>query len=127
MKWNTIDKHQCKDSAFALILLLLIIYFTSNHVLLLKIVIVTSIIAMVFPELFRPFAFIWFQLSKLLGMFIPKIVLTLIFIVFVVPVGIFRRLIGKDDMKLNEWKKSHTSVFNTKNHLYTQEDFNNPF
>lgn len=125
--WHSLDKHLCKDSAFALILLLIIFYFASGNPTFIQISAILSILAMIWPDIFKPFAFIWFGLAKALGLFVPKIVLSIIFILVVLPVGLFRKIIGKDDMLLKKWKKGSESVFLNRDHTYSPQDLDHPF
>jgi hypothetical protein len=125
--WYSLKTQLCKDSAFAAILILLIGYFASYNVVLLKIAVILSLLAMIFPEAFKPFAFVWFGIAKFLGLFVPKIVLSVIFFLLVVPVGMVRKLAGKDDMHLKALKKGTASVFTNRNHTYTLNDLKNPF
>jgi hypothetical protein len=53
--------------------------------------------------------------------------LSLIFLVFVLPVGMFRKLTGKDSLKIKMFRKSGRSVFIERNHKFTKEDLINPY
>ena len=127
MKWRSINQHHCKDSAFALVFIFLIIYLATGRILPIKIAAIVSLVAMVVPGVFKPFAWFWFSLSSVLGLFVPMLVLSLIFFVFVLPVGLIRKLLGRDDMKLKAWKSGVASVFAVKDHLYVPEDLHHPF
>ena len=56
--------------------------------------------------------------SIIVGYFVSKIILTLMFVIFFVPIGLFMRLVGKDllDKKLNKqastyWLKKENTPF----------------
>jgi hypothetical protein len=112
---------------FATVLLILILYLVNMQLGYIKLAVFLLLLAMVYADAFKPFAFIWFGISKILGMFVSKIVLSLVFIVIVLPVSLLRRVMGKDDMKLKAWKNGTGSVFKTLDHTYTKEDLTQPF
>jgi large-conductance mechanosensitive channel len=88
---------------------------------------VLTLITIAIPVILYPFAVIWFGFSKLLGVISTFIMMALVFFLIVAPVGILRKLMGKDRMKMKEFKKSRQSVMVNRNHLYSAEDFLNTF
>jgi len=56
-----------------------------------------------------------------------KVILTVVFIFILIPVGFVRKISGKDNLKLNQFKKSDKSVFITRDHTFTSEDIINPY
>ena len=118
---------QCKDSGLALVLIFLIIYLVWKIHFFVLLAIGTLLVAMVYPIVFQPFARFWFGLSALLGTFGSKILLTLLFWGLVLPVGLVRRALGKDAMKIKSWRAGKESVFRNRNHLFIAEDLENPF
>ncbi len=116
-----------KDAGLALILILLIIAIaTKNNTLFIPIT-VLLIIAMTAPIIFRPFAIIWFGLSGFLGRCSSAIILTILFIVIVIPIGYLRQITGSDPLQLKRWKKDEASAFLTREHRYMSSDMEKPF
>ena len=124
---DNITEQQKKDTGLALILLFLIIGLLTKNILFFKLTIPIILLTMLLPKLLYPVAIIWFTLSNLLGFFISKIILSIIFIILIVPVGLFRRLFGKDNLQLRQFKISKSSVLINKNHTYTRKDIIKPF
>jgi hypothetical protein len=56
-----------------------------------------------------------------------KILLSIVFITIVTPIGLLRRLLGKDSLQLKNFKKSKDSVFLSRDHKYTENDIAKPF
>ncbi|MBS9461079.1 hypothetical protein KIM67_01560 [Flagellimonas sp. 389] len=79
------------------------------------------------PIVFYPFAYLWFGLAKLLGFVSTKILLTLAFVLILIPVGLLRRWLGKDNLYLKQFKKNSKSVFIKREHLYNPQDLKNTF
>lgn len=122
-----IGRDQCKDTGMALVLICLLIgFFTKNQIYYIS-SIPFLLINMVRPGLFKPIARIWIGFSYLLGTTVSKIILSIIFYVMVVPVGIIRRKAGKDTMQIKKWKKNPASVFHQRHHKFKPEDLETPY
>jgi len=124
---NKITENQKKDTGLALILLFLIIGLLTNNLLFFKITIPINLITMLIPSVLYPIAIVWFTLSNFLGFFISKIILSVIFIILIIPFGLIRRLFGKDNLRLEQFKVSKKSVLINKNHTFTRQDILKPF
>ena len=77
-------------------------------------------LARLVPTIFRKIYHLWIALSVILGYFVSRILLTIIFCVVVVPTGLIMRLVGKDpmDRKLDPaaesyWKKKEQETDST--------------
>lgn len=86
-----------------------------------------TLITIIVPIVFYPFAVVWFWLSKTLSAVGSRVLLSLVFFIVVTPVGLFRRLLNRDDLKIKQFKKSTKSVMTDRDHLYTPEDFIDTF
>lgn len=124
---KTISKKQASDTGMAIVLVLLLVGFFSHNITYFKIAIPVLVINMVFPMVYYPFAIIWLGFSHLLGTVMSKIILTIIYFAMVVPVGMFRRLLGKDPLQLSGFKKSNSSVMKTRNHSFSSKDIEKPY
>ncbi len=82
---------------------------------------------MAFPMFFYYFAIFWLGFSQILGTIVSKIILSVVFFVMVLPVGLIRRMMGKDSLQLKKFKKGKSGVMLQRNHLFTSEDIVNPF
>lgn len=124
---KTISKKQAIDTGMAMVLILLLLGFLSKNDLYFKIAIPVLIINMSFPMFFYPLAIAWLGFSQLLGTIVSKIILTIVYIAMVIPLGLFRRLIGKDTLQLSDFKKDTSSVLKTRNLVFTAKDIEKPF
>ena len=52
-----------------------------------------------FPIIVKPFYIFWISLSVVLGYIMTRIILTIIFCLLFIPIGIIIRLLGKDPLK----------------------------
>lgn len=122
-----VDEHQCKDSGMALVLICLLIGFYWGKNIFIFLAIPILVITMTVPTLYRPFAKIWLGLSHLLGTFVSKIILTVIFYLMVTPIGFLRRLMGKDALQIKEWKKDTASAFAVREHVFNADEIEKPY
>jgi hypothetical protein len=124
---NKVTEDQCKDTGMGVVLISLISYrvFKTDYWLICAVAVL--IISMSKPSILRPLAFIWFWISNVLGMCVSKIILLCIFILIVTPVGLFRRLMRKDQLKRKMFKKGHESVMDKRNITFVPRDIAKPF
>ncbi|KPK23951.1 MAG: hypothetical protein AMJ61_14605 [Desulfobacterales bacterium SG8_35_2] len=123
----TITVEKCKDSGLALVLISLICYQVWKLDVLIILAMIFLIIAMTYPLIFQPFARFWFWLSTALGTVVSKIILTVLFFVIVLPIGLIRRAMGKDSMRMKIWKKGGESVFRVREHRFAAKDMDHPY
>ena len=69
---------------------------------------------------------IWNKLAEVLGFINSRIILTLIFYLILTPLALLSRIFSKDKMQLKRGAKKD-SYFTIRNHLFSSEDFKNPW
>jgi hypothetical protein len=58
---------------------------------------------------------------------VSRVLLALVFFGLVTPVGILRRLAGKDPLKLRAFKAGEESALLDRNHTFTASDLERPY
>ena len=122
-----ITKDESRDTGMALVLLLLILYLTFGRKELVFTAMAVHVVNMILPQLYRRIAVVWFGLSELIGMVVSKIVLGAVFFLLVTPMGVLRRSMGKDSLKLRAFKANSASVMVTRNHKFEAADLEKPY
>ena len=122
-----ITKEQSKDTGMAMVLLLLLASAAFKRQALITAAMVVLVIDMTFPLLYRPVAVLWLGLSHLLGTVVSKILLSLVFFGVVTPIGLARKLLGFDSLKLRDFKSGEHSVMLVRNHIFTAKDIEKPY
>ncbi len=125
--FNKISINQAKDTGMAMVLICLFINIFGKDSLFIILAILFLIINMVVPSVYKPVAIIWLSFSKIIGTIMSKILLVIVFFLIVTPMGITRRLLGKDSLKLKSWKSDHDSVFVTRKNSLRSEDIEAPY
>ncbi len=120
-------KDQSRDTGMAMVLLVLIFYIKTRRDGYLWAAIILHVVNMTAPRLYAPVAVLWLGLSHVLGTVMSKILLSILFFGLVTPIGLLRRLFGKDSLKLNAFKASPESAMLVKNHLFVGSDIEKPY
>ena len=122
---------QCRDTALALVFLLLLVWFFTKNAAWAYAGMGFCLLAMVWPSSMKPLAKCWFGLSLALGAVMSRILLTLIYLLLVLPVALFRRLIGKDSLRLRQYGRhdggAQASAFVEREHTYCADDLRHPY
>jgi Saxitoxin biosynthesis operon protein SxtJ len=120
-------KDQSRDTGMAMVLLLLLIYLKTRREGWLYSAMVLHIVNMIVPRIFAPASVLWLGLSHVLGTVMSKVLLSILFFAVVTPIGLLRRLFGKDSLKLRQFKAGTESVMLVRNHLFVAQDIEKPY
>ena len=128
IKYKKLSTKENIDTGMALTLICLLFGNIFIKINILNIIaIIVLILNMSFPIVFKPAAYIWLNVSHLLGNIVSKILLSIIFFSIVTPIGILVRSIKNDPLKLKYFNKSSGSVFNKRNHTFSENDLKYPY
>ncbi len=122
-----ITKDQARDTGLAMVLLGLILGFLADAKGFFTLSILLVVLTMVVPGIYRPVAFVWLGLSQIVGTVVSRILLTLVFFVVVLPVGLFRRAAGKDSLQLAKFHQGRESVMRVRDHVFGPADIDKPY
>lgn len=89
--------------------------------------VVALIITMTAPAVWRPLAVVWFGFATIAGAVMSRLLLTAVFVVVVVPMGLVLRLRGKDPLRLAQFKRDRSSVLVVRDHPVSARDLVNPY
>ncbi len=126
-RWLSATPEQAKDTGMAMVLICLLLGHFYQIPRLFPVSIVLLLITMAWPRAFQPLAGLWFGLSHLMGQVVSKIILSLAFFLVVTPIGLLRRLLGKDSLQLKKWKQGSESVFKERQGVILDKDLLNPY
>jgi len=122
-----ITQNQAKDAGLAIVLVLLLVVLVADKQFLLFPAVVMLVMAMTYPGFFSLWAKVWFGFSHMMGTIVSKILLSLVFWLMAVPVGLVRRALGADPMMLRQWKNGGGSVFVERNQTIAKKDIERPY
>src|SRR5215831_7405762 len=114
-------KDQSRDTGMAMVVLVLLVYLRTRRDGLLYVAMVLHVVNMIAPRIYAPVAVVWLGLSQLLGTLISKVLLSILFFGLVTPIGVLRRLFGKDSLKLRAFKAGEESAMLVRNHRFVAQ------
>ena len=127
MRDVTITRDQSRDTGMAMVLLLLLGLIKWGRSELLIAAFIVHIVNMIVPQVFRPVAVLWFGLAQLLGAVASRLLMFIVFAVVVTPIGVVRRALGKDTLRLRAFRAGNESVMVVRNHTFTAGDLEKPY
>jgi hypothetical protein len=122
-----ITKDQSRDTGMAMVLLFLLAAASRKREGYLFVAMALHVVNMTVPQIYKPVAVFWLGLSDLLGSVVSRILLSIVFFGVVTPIGIFRRLLGRDSLKLRAFKAGKESVMVERNHTFVAQDLDAPY
>lgn len=101
-------KESYKSTILTISMGFLALYLIFNWKWAVIIALLIGLIGIFSPFLSRKIEWFWMKISKILALVFPKILLTLVYFLFLVPVAALYKLFNKDPLKLN---KNYNSYF----------------
>lgn len=84
-----------------------------------------GIVGLFMPGLSRTISIYWFKLAEIIGSIVSKIFLSLIYIIFLLPIALLSRLFRPDLLQLNP--KKDGSYYISRNFHFTSESLKKPW
>ena len=100
----------------------LLLFYVFQIKILLLVAFITGIIGIFIRPVALRIAWLWQKFGNLMGLVVSKIILTIIFFAFLLPVALIYRLIKKDTMML---KNKYDSYWTIRNYKYDGKDLEN--
>src|SRR5215212_4022833 len=100
------------------VLVLIILFLNYHNVKLLYAALALGGIGILIPSLSRKIHDVWMKFAELLGLVMNKVILGIVFYVFLFPVALMSRLFRKNPFKV---KKQTSSYFSERNFTYTKK------
>lgn len=124
---SNISKQQTREFGMLTVLVtsFLLLYLKQNN--LTAVVFSLTLMTLLFPVVFYPFAVCWFGLSRIMGVISTWILLVAVFLIIVIPISLVRKMIGSDALKIKQFKKSRRSVMTDRNHVFMDSDLLHTF
>jgi hypothetical protein len=124
---KSVSKKEATDTGMAMTLIALLLGFYFKKNIYYEAAILILVMNMIFPKFYNPFAVLWLGLTNLLGAVVSRVLLSIVYLLFLLPMGVIRRMMGKDSLNLKGFKKDKTSVMITRDITFTVKDIKNPF
>lgn len=116
------SKEKNLEAILVICLGLVVFYLVLDIRILLWISIILGLAGLFIPFIAKWVAKGWYGLSHVMGFVMSKVILSIIFFVFLYPMALVARAGGKLSVRL---KKSPDSYWTVRNHVYKKEDLEN--
>jgi hypothetical protein len=122
-----ITKEQSQDTGMAIVLLFLLLFAKYKREWILIAAMLIHVVNMTAPKIYKPFAVLWLGFSDLMGQVMSKVLLSVLFFLVLTPIGVLRRLSGKDSLRLKAFKAGPESAATERNHVFSAQDLTRPY
>ena len=118
------DKKKHLETLLVIVLGCIAAYWVRRSDIFLAAALLTGVSGLLLPKVAQGIYWGWMKLSELLGWVSGKLLLTVIYILILMPLSFFARRLGKITLRLT---RSAGSYFKDRSHKYTREDFLHPW
>jgi len=122
-----VDQTKAKNTETILVITtgLLVLYYIFEAPKLILAATIISVLGLAFPIVAKGISWVWYKLALALGYVNSRILLTLIFIIFLVPVAFLARIFTSDLLRLKKKPGPNESYYADRNHEYSAKDLKN--
>lgn len=121
----SVDRARETGLALAVVLLLLFRLWRQDSLIVLAIGVL--VLTTLWPAVFKLPARLWFGWAEFVGAVSSKVLLTIVFVLVLLPMAGIRKITGADPMKRGLWKKGQDTVFFKRNHGFSAGDLEKPY
>lgn len=125
--WREINSKQQIEVGILMALFLLLIYYFHPYDVILVAVFVILMLTLIVPVCLKPISWLWFNIASLISLIVPMVLFTILYYGLVTPVGLTRKLMGKDSLQLGAFKKDKESVFYKMQKTINRKSFERQF
>ena len=100
----------------------IVLFWIYNKKIFLLLALLLVLIAITSPYLTEKFSWLWMKLSEGIGFVMSKVLLSIVFFIFLLPLALIHKLFNKDSLSL---KRKNNSYYTERNHLYSKGDLEN--
>jgi len=121
-KMQHIRKEERLKAQLVIVTGLLLLYFFFKAAFFLYSPLILGLIFLFIPSIGNWIVSIWFKLAELLGWINSRILLSIVYFIFLVPVAMLFKLFNKNPLAL---KNTNSSLYTERNHTYISKDLEN--
>ena len=122
-----LTKQRCMEFGLLVVLICSLWAYYKQEYKLILFACLFALMSLIAPLLFYPFAWCWFRLAAILNRLSTTVILALLYFLLVIPVGVVQRLLGRDPLRIRQFKKGQQSVMIIRNHIYEPQDLSHTF
>jgi hypothetical protein len=117
-----VAKDKALETLLVIILALVVIYWLTGLRFFLLILFIAGVAGLSSSLILHIIHRLWMKLAEVMGLTTGKIMLTLVFVLVLIPLSFLSRIFGKPSIQL---KRKEGSYYKERNHSYKKEDLEN--
>lgn len=110
------------ESVLIIVIGFIVLFFIFKIKLFLLIALLVGLLSALSNTVLQGITWLWFKISEILGWINARILLSIVFFLFLFPMALLMRAFGKPGMAL---KNKKSSYYSDRNHKYVAEDLEN--
>jgi hypothetical protein len=118
------NKEKQIQTILVIVLAFLLLYFFKRKDIFLILGLLLGIAGLLIPAAARGIYICWSKLSEVLAWISGNVLLTIVFVLFLIPLAFFARRFNRLNIR---FKRSNGSYFKERNHAYVKDDLLNPW
>lgn len=119
---SKMNREKNLETILVLCLALIVFYLIFHIKVLLTFALLIGFLGVFSDFMAAKITWLWLKIAEVMGLVVSKILLSLVFFLFLTPLAFLMKLSGKGSMKI---KKEQSSMFDNCNHTYKPVDMEN--
>ena len=116
------NKEKSLETFLVLTGALVVVFWITNKKIFLLLALILVLIGIFSPYLTGKISWLWLKLAEGMGYVMSKVLLSVVFFIFLLPLSFMQKVFKKDTLSL---KRKNISYYSERNHLYTGKDLEN--
>ena len=116
------NKEKRLEAILVISMFMLLLYFLKDVKVYILISFIIGLTGIFLKPVANGVSWLWLKLGVMLGAVVPKIILTVVYYVFLLPVSLLYRIFKKDNLNL---KRNTNTYWKQRNHKYISKDIEN--
>lgn len=111
-------------SLLVIVVGLLVFYLIFNNVYFIYASVAIGGLSLLIPTVGKGINWVWFKIAEVLGWINSRILLSLLYYIFLTPISLLYRIFKKNSLDI---KAPSKSIYEERNHIYSSKDLDNPW
>lgn len=111
-------------SLLVIVVGLLVFYLIFNNAYFIYASVAIGGLSLLIPTVGKGINWVWFKIAEVLGWINSRILLSLLYYIFLTPISLLYRIFKKNSLDI---KAPSKSIYEERNHIYSSKDLDNPW
>lgn len=116
------DRAKQLETCLVIVTGLIVIWLIAKKVEIIYAAIAIGVIGAFIPSIAKWIHWLWYKIAEIMGGIMSKVLLSLVFFLFLFPIAVLYRMFSKDTLQL---KRNGQSYWTVRDHDYSKKDLEN--